>query len=126
MLKQVFVFCIVLLGFLGRGWGEEGVATAPVPVQSAAAGELTTLEGEVLEAEELKEPAGNAVYLVKSFVTGETVKLYADQYRSLIWAGERSKPVTEVLGGAKGTFIYRTLPGKELPVIVFAKVADAQ
>ena len=112
--------CCVLMRGPGMGWAAE----APVPVESPA-GELVTLEGEVLEVEELKEPAGDAIFSVKSFATGETTKLYADQYRSLIWAGEKSKPVTEVLGGAKGTFVCRPHPGKELPVIVFAKVADA-
>ena len=120
-IASVLCFSALFLCLL-RG---SGAVSAEEGGRGNLAGELLTIEGEILEVDELKEPAGSAIYLVKNFATGETLKLFADAYRTVISAREKLKPVSEVLGGTKGTFLYRASDEQQMPVIVFAKVSDS-
>lgn len=85
---------------------------------------LFSVECEILEVNELKEPPGSAIYKVKVFDTGETMDLFADRDRTLIVAGTEVKKAPDVLGGTKATLIYGDAKEQDLPVIVFAKVVS--
>lgn len=85
---------------------------------------LSFVEGEIVEVNELKDPAGCAIYKVKIFETGETIELFADADRSLILAGNESKEAAEILDGTKATIIYGEIKKQDLPIIVFARVAS--
>ena len=112
------VFWLYLLARCGTLSAEEDPGGTVV-------GELLTMEGEILEVNELNEPAGSAVYSVRNFATGETLTLFADAYRTVIWSRERLKPVSEVLGGSKGTFLYQASSERPMPMLVFAKLSDS-
>ncbi|MBI4372235.1 MAG: hypothetical protein HY585_00740 [Candidatus Omnitrophica bacterium] len=94
-------------------------------VVEESSGSFIKLEGEVLEVEELKDPKGAAVYTVKDLSTGNTIRLFADPYRSLIQMGDEVKSAGDVLGGSKVTFIYRKSPDQDTPEIIFAKVTSS-
>ena len=79
-IASVLCFSALFLCLL-RG---SGAVSAEEGGRGNLAGELLTIEGEILEVDELKEPAGSAIYLVKNFATGETLKLFADAYRSVV------------------------------------------
>ena len=94
-------------------------------VVQESANTLIQLNGEVLEVEELRDPEGAAIYTVKDLVSGKTVRLFADPYRSLIQMGDEIKSAADVLGGSKVTFIYRQVPDQDLPEVIFAKVTSS-
>lgn len=86
---------------------------------------LVKLEGEILEVEELREPIGSAIYTVKDLSSGRTLRLFAHPYRTLIQIGSLPTAVGNVLGGSKATIIYKRTPKRDIPEIVFAKVAGS-
>ena len=88
-------------------------------------GTLTKFEGEVLEVEDLKEPKGGAIYTVKDLSSGRTIRLFADPYRTLVEMRGSTKSVGDVLGGNKVTIIYRKLPERDIPEVVFVKVTSS-
>lgn len=98
--------------------------TVEPPLKSSS-GTFTKLDGEILEVEELKEPRGSAIFTIKDMASGKTLRLFADPHRSLIQIGGAPKPPADVLGGSKVRIIYRKSPGRDIPEIVFAKVASS-
>lgn len=86
---------------------------------------LNRLDVEIIEVEELKEPHGSAIYMVKDLSSGETLRLYADPYRSLIQVGGKPHSAGDALGGSKATIICRKSQDQELAEIIFAKITSS-
>ena len=80
------------------------------------------LQGEILEAEELREPEGSAIYMVKDFSSGRTLKLFADPYRTSVQKGKDILSLSEVLPGSKVTLIYKKPASGQLPNVVYIKL----
>ena len=103
----------------------------PLPVcaeeigTQVATGEFKTVEVEILEVEEVKEPYGGAIYTTKNLISGETLRFFADPYLSLIQSGTEKINATDVLGGCKATIIYSESSDPELPEIIFAKISNS-
>lgn len=81
-----------------------------------------TVEAEIMEVEELKEPAGSAIFTVKDLASGKTLRFFADPYLSLIQSGGKTISAGDVLGGSKAAIIYRQSPERDTPEIIFAKI----
>ncbi len=94
------------------------------PAAAQPKSHLFSVDGEILEVNELRDPPGCAIYKVKIFGTGETMDLFADRDRTLILAGTETKKAPDVLGGTKATLIYGDEKEQDLPVIIFAKLAS--
>ena len=100
------------------------LAAAPEQVNSGE--NLLRMEAQIVEVELLKDPLGSAVYTVKNLSSGETVRLYADRYRTLVQVGGSPKKVADILGGEKATIVYRKPASTaEMPEIVFARVSES-
>lgn len=116
MIKVMTTYFIILVAFTFH--------LASVSAEEMSNLPLFKLKGEVLEVEELKEPLGSAIYTIKDLSSGETVKLLADRYRSLIKINDAIKPAGDVLGGSKVIIIYQKSENQKMPEIVFAKVTN--
>lgn len=101
------------------------VFAQPDESEQAPSEALMKLEGEIIEVEELKNPLGSAIYTVKDFSSGATIKLFADRYRALIQIGNETRLPGDVLGGSRATIIYQQSGDPEKPEIVFAKIASS-
>jgi len=93
--------------------------------KSIPASTFKKLQGEILEVEELKDPQGAAIYTVRDLASGTTHQFFAHPYRTVIQMGGETTAVTDVSGGSKVTIIYRESSDRDIPEIVFAKVASA-
>ena len=97
-----------------------------VPEKVNSGENLLRMEAQIVEVELLKDPLGSAVYTVKNLSSGETVRLYADRYRTLVQVGGSPKKVADILGGEKATIVYRRPANTaEMPEIVFARVSES-
>ena len=92
---------------------------------SPAVSDFKTIEAEIMEIEELKEPIGSAVYTVKDLASGKTLRFFVDPYVSLIQSGGQSVSAGDVVGGSKATIIYRESPERDVPEIVFAQISGS-
>ena len=90
-----------------------------------AAVNFKSIETEILEVEELKDPIGAAIYTAKDLTSGETMRFFADPHLSLIQTGGQAVTPGDVSGGSKATIIYRAVPERDIPEIVFAMVSDS-
>ena len=95
------------------------------PTAAFSSGNFKTLEAEITEVEELKEPLRSAIYTVKDLATGQTLRLFADPYASLIQSGGKTVSAPDVTGGSKATIIYRESVDRDIPEIIFAQVRDS-
>ena len=104
----------------------------PVPVSaeektpaSPGVSDFKTIEAEIMEVEELKEPMGSAVYTVKDLASGQTLRFFVDPYASLIQSGGQSVLAGDVVGGSKATIIYRQSQERNMPEIIFAQISGS-
>ena len=102
------------------GFSEEAVQPTVKSHES-----LIRMQGEVLEVAELTEPKGAAIYTVKDFESGETVKFFAHPYRSTVQIGNAVKSAADVLGGSKVSIIYQRSGNGDMPEVVFLKAASS-
>lgn len=93
--------------------------------QSGTPTDFKTIEAEILEVEELKEPLGSAIYTAKDLVSGQTMRFFVDPYLSLIQSAGQAVSAGDVLGGSKATIIYRQSQKRDIPEIVFALVSGS-
>ena len=91
--------------------------------QNPPASDFKTIEVEIMEVEELKEPLGGAIYTAKDLASGQTIRFFVDPYSSLIQSGGQAVSAGDVLGGSKATIIYRESQKRGMPEIVFALVS---
>lgn len=100
------------------------LAEEKVP-QSAQVSQFETVEVEIMEVEELKEPLGSAVFTVKDLASGQTLRFFADPYLSLIQSGNQTIAAGDVLGGSKATIIYQKSEKRDIPEIIFAQISGS-
>ena len=93
--------------------------------ENTAASDFKTVEVEIMEVEELKEPLGSAVYTVKDLASGQTLRFFVDPHLSLIQSGGQAVSAGDVLGGSKATIIYRESAKRGMPEIIFALVSGS-
>jgi hypothetical protein len=92
---------------------------------NAQSSQFETIEAEIMEVEELKEPLGSVIFTVKDLVSGQTFRFFADPYLSLIQSGGETVAAGDVLGGSKATIIYRQSPERDIPEIIFAQISGS-
>jgi hypothetical protein len=113
MTKSVFIVVLIAMAALcfSQTFAEES--------------KFKTIEAEILEVEELKEPLGSAILTAKDLTSGETIRLFADPSLSLFQSGDEKLDPGDVLGGSKATIIYRESSKRDLPEIIFATVSGS-
>lgn len=117
--------CFLMIGFLSSAFFLKISMSLAAEVMQKSSEVLIKLEGEILEVEELKDPAGSAVYTVKDLSSGETLRLFVHPYRTLIQLGGSPTTAGNILGGSKAMIIYRHTPERDIPEIVFAKITGS-
>ena len=117
---QLFFIFSVTTSFLTRPVLAEENAGAEIEVAH-----FETVQAEIMEVEELKEPPRSAIFMVKDLVSGKTLRFFADPYLSLIQSGGETIQAIDVLGGSKATIIYRKSEKRDIPEIVFAKISGS-
>ena len=93
--------------------------------QTPAISDFKTIDVEIMEVEELKEPAGSAIYTAKDLISGRTLRFFVDPYVSLIQSGGQSVSAGDVTGGSKATIIYRESSERNMSEVVFAQVSGS-
>jgi len=106
-------------------FGSRQVFAEEIVSENPPASDFKTIEVEIMEVEELKEPLGGAIYTAKDLASGQTIRFFVDPYSSLIQSGGQAVSAGDVLGGSKATIIYRQSQKRDMPEIVFALVSGS-
>ena len=124
-LVGIWVVGLVLFVCVTESGGRFGFAADEQLPEKSGSSNFSTIQGEILEVEELREPVGAAIYLVKDFASGQTIKLFADPYRALIRSGNETQTASSLLPGSKVTVIYQKSEERDIPEVVFVKVSGS-
>lgn len=120
ILKQLLCMIGMSVLMISAGTGSAGAEVGTNNSQS----KFISTQGEVLEIEDLRDPADSAIYKVKDFTTGEVVNFFVDFHRVAVKMNGEARPTKEVYPGAKAFIIYQESSDQGKPQIVFMKVVN--
>ncbi|OGW80664.1 MAG: hypothetical protein A3G33_08795 [Omnitrophica bacterium RIFCSPLOWO2_12_FULL_44_17] len=123
ILMVTLSICLAAGGFYGvAGAADEEKSAASEETPAAEKDKLYALEVEIVDIETVKGSEGDAVLTVQDMQSGDSLKLFADQYQTLIRVGGEKQLAADIIRGSKATIIYRKVPEHEIPLAIVIKV----
>ena len=120
--KRVFIVrTLIVLIYLFSFMSSTAQASDQL-ISESSDGQFLSVQGEIAELEELKDPPGSAIFRVKDFSTGRTLELFADSNRAAVHMAGETKTLHDILPGSKATIIYEYSKKTDRMEVVYVKI----